>query len=75
VFGHQERDGVSAEGPASAAGEERVAWFSSTLGQPGSEDATRLGGEGCDPLLASFAVAAHVGRHVPVDTPCIPVAE
>jgi len=61
VLGDEQGDGVPAEGAASTAGEERGAWFSSTLGQPDAKDAARLGGERRDPFLAAFAVAAQVG--------------
>ena len=67
MLGDEEGDGVAAEGAASTAGEERVVWFSSTLGEPDAKHAARLGGERRDPLLAAFAVAAQVGAGAELD--------
>lgn len=52
---------VLAERSASAAGEERIRRLPSAFGQPDPQDAARLGGERCVPLLAALAVAAEVG--------------
>ena len=62
-----QRDGVAAEPPPGAGGEEGIAWASGSFGEPGPQQRFDGFGERDGPLLSSFAFAADVGAYAKGD--------
>jgi hypothetical protein len=60
-------DRVAAESSAGAGHEQRIAWSTASLGQPGGQYCLGWGGERDGPLLSAFALAADVGAGPELD--------
>ena len=58
---------VAAERSASRTWEQRIAWCPGSFGEPGSQQRPSLPTRWCDPLLATFSVAAQVRSGAQVD--------
>jgi hypothetical protein len=61
VGGDAAFDGVVAEAPSGAGGEQRLAGVVAAFAEPGAQDGDGGRGERHAPLFAAFAGAAHVG--------------